>query len=343
MHGGESSPILHLIEMIFGRDDGDYDAVLNELITGSDERAHAVAINLRHDCRVSPERQKTFDGFVNRPISTGSVMDGLKEYKRERITKQRQPDFVVEELTGENIVCGGSGPVRLNPYIELVQILDLTGIYEVLLWAKTRYPLYPALADFRDAGGEAASAAWWESKRTGRRPNEFDVYIETTLEALGDYSFSIQYQPTWVTTWAAFRRFQNADADRWMEFVGVPLGSVPRWLALLKYRAKIAGTLACPTQLDAGYFEYFFPTPGRDVTGLPFRSGHAMHIGSTRSLPLLPEYIHCQVRYDESSFVACKRTTAVSKPAVENCRSRHHGAMAARYGKLIQSWMPEFW
>ena len=39
-------------------------------------------------------------------------------------------------------------------------------------------------------------------------------------------------QPTWATTWEAFRHLQDQDADSWMDFLGVPLSTVPRWLML---------------------------------------------------------------------------------------------------------------
>jgi hypothetical protein len=264
----------------------------------------------------------------------------LKKYKRERVQVQLAPDFAIEGRNADNIVSGGSGPTLINPYIDLVNILDLTGLYKVLQWAK---PRYEALAGFWDVGGEAGCADWWGSVRKGRRSDKIDIYIETALQALGDYAYASQYQPVWATTWAAFERVRHSEADSWMELLGVPLGAVPRWLAVLRYKARRAGTMACPTQLDSGWFGCFFPTPLRRANGLPLESGHPMHIGLASSSPLPPEFIHCQIKYDKHDFVACKPTSTISAPKLEDYRPRHHGAMVAEYGAVINAWMPSSW
>ena len=105
--------------MIFGRPESDYDAILGKWISGSDDTTHAVGINLRFDSRVSDARKDSFDGFVERPRSADTVIDGLKRYKRERIQLQLSPDFVVDERNRENIIAGGSARTVLNRMFSL--------------------------------------------------------------------------------------------------------------------------------------------------------------------------------------------------------------------------------
>jgi hypothetical protein len=326
--------------MFFGRNSNspEYDPIVEEWINGSDEVFRSIGINLCHDMRVSPDRSRLLDHHFDFPRTSNTLMNGIKRYKQRRVLMQREPDFVVEELNFDNFVSGRSdGTSEIDPDIWVVRVFDLNGLSVFLQWAKYRYDEF---ASFPQTGLDSDVSAWWSSTVGMLPANELDELIAVMLEALGDYGAALEYQPAWVTTWAAMEPHLDLGADRWAHAVGVQPASPERWLILLKYRARRAGRMAVPTQLDSGWYHYFFPTPPT------FPAGHPMDI-SADPAGLIPEYIHCQITYTKEDYVEAGRrlaSTAGQRPVdFPECRTRHHKLLGRIHGTAVSAWMPKEW
>jgi|SRR5580658_170478 hypothetical protein len=329
--------------MLFGRDSNapEYDSVLDEWINGSDASFRSIGINLRHDARVSPARAELLDVLFGHPRDGNSLMNGIKRYKEKRVQGQYKPDFVRADLNEDNFVrglSGGSGD--MDGDVWLVRVLDLNGLWEFLEWAKYQYPEFASFPQSRP-DFDADVSGWWRSTFESLPPDDIDKLIGVMLDALAKYGSALQYQPVWVTTWAAMQPHLDRGPDRWAHAVGVQPRSAERWLLMLKYRARRAGRMAAPQQLDSGWYQYFFPTPPI------FPHGHPMDLAPVGAGPLAPEYIHCQISYNKADYLAAGRryaaTTGEPVLAAPECRSRHHEMLAGIREAVVAAWMPKAW
>lgn len=130
--------------------------------------------------------------------------------------------------------------------------------------------------------------------------------------------------------------------ERWVSALGVYKPVHPRWFLLLKYTVREAGTVARPTQLDAGWGAYHFPSPPR--APLPL-GGHPMDLRlSPPATSVLPEFVHKQIRHtlrhwsDGGRHIG--RTSAPSGGTLVAVRLTHHELLTRVYGPSVVVGMP---
>jgi hypothetical protein len=105
------------------------------------------------------------------------------------------------------------------------------------------------------------------------------------------------------------------------------------WYIALTYTVAEAGTIARPTQLDGGWYEYHFPSPKE--APLEF-GGHLMDLRLPPvAIALLPEYIHKQIEHPSKHWHDTGRllgqTSASHGSALFEMRRAHQKLLASTY------------
>lgn len=335
---------------VFGRyfpDPHPYEEAL-ALMHAKTVEERAVAVNLRYDHRVSEERERAFDAFVRHPCTDYDLRRALKAYFEKKVRERRLPHYVYSDLNYNNLLNGQPGVrPQIKPDTRLVRVLDLNGLKGVFLWAQNEkkyrgawgrtFDRFPT-----DIGNDAAVMDFLDEKMESRSAEGF---VKTVLDVLSAHrSEKKPYQPVWVTTWMAFKDYVAEGPDRWHQVLGMHKPT-PCWLVLLRYTVREAGTIARPTQLDGGWYQFHFPSPPRDA---PLSvGGHPMDLRtSPPSSSLLPEYVHKQTRHRPEHWtdLAPKhknygRTTAPASPALADQRQTHHRLLIQTYGAGVRTWM----
>jgi len=336
---------------VFGRnlpDPHPYDVAISSMLSKTvGERA--MAINLMSDYRVSAERERAFDSYVRRPCTDFLLRSALKDYFETQVRPRKRPDYVYNYLNGNNILNGYAyaRPI-IKPDVQLVRVLDLNGLKHVFQWAQTEgRRSYPARwgSTFdtfpRDVANDRAVMDFLD-RRMGRRT--VGDFVRTVLDVLSVHSTLEKkpFQPTWATTWTAFREHITGGANRWLEVIGISK-RIPCWLILLKYTVREAGTVVRPTQLDGGWYQFHFPSPPRALLS---RGGHPMDLRtSPRAVKLLPEYIHKQIHHPIEHWTNITpdsnygRSSALVSTSLSKQRQAHYGLLASTYGSSILRWM----
>lgn len=340
-----------------------YDDALNAMRAAGEGEA-AVAVNLMYDCRVSPAREAAFDALVSTPPTADSLQVALTHYQLTNVQKRKLPHYVYEALNAGNLLNGRVGVLpAVKSSVQLVRVLDLNGLWKVFQWAQTegefKYPgrwgktfdtfptSYSPLAE--GGGGEDEDKdplmKYLKWKMEGRSVEDFVVNVLDLLDVFGRGEKN-PFQPTWATTWAAFEPYAAEGPDRWHQVLGMDKpGS--RWLVLLKYTVQEAGTVARPTQLDAGWYDSHFPSPPDCPRS---EGGHPMDLSASPDIldrPLLPEYVHKQIHHLPGHWTSLApqyknygRTTARPLPPLPAQRLAHHERLQRRYGRAsVCGWM----
>jgi hypothetical protein len=308
-----------------------------------------MAINLMCDHRVTMERERVFDSYVRRPCTDFSLRRALKDYYETRVRPRKLPEYVHNDVNGINILNGRARarPI-IKPDLRLVRVLDLNGLKHIFQWAQTegrrKYPTrWGTTFDTfpRDVANDGAVMDFLDRRMGGRT---FGDFVATVLDMLNVHSTIEKkpFQPTWATTWAAFEGHVAAGADRWLEVLGVNKRR-PCWLILLRYTVREAGTIARPTQLDGGWYQFHFPSP---PSAMLSGGGHPMDLRtSPRATNLFPEYIHKQIHHPPEHWTAIApdlnygRTSALLSSPLSRQRQTHHALLVYTYGSDVLQWM----
>lgn len=325
-----------------------YDDALTSMHSKTIEE-RAVAINLMCDHRVSGERERAFDAFVKHPCTDFGLQRALKAYFEKMVHVRKRPHYVYSGVNANNLLNGQPGVHPLiKPDTRLVRALDLNRLKPVFLWAQIegekKYPgrwgrtfdRFP-----RDIANDDAVMKFLSEKMESRAVEDF---IKMVLDVMSIHRLENNpYQPVWATTWAAFKDYVSDGPDRWHQVLGMDKPK-PCWLVLLRYTVREAGTIARPTQLDGGWYQFHFPSP----PDAPLSAGgHPMDLRtSPPSNSLLPEYVHKQIRHPPEHWTALApkytnygRTTTPASPSLDDQRKTHHRLLTHIYGTGVHSWM----
>jgi hypothetical protein len=298
-----------------------------------------MARNIMHDHRVSVEREKAFDSHTNRPRTDSDLRDAIIRYKEVYIRTSADPQFLDAGVNGLNLVSGASGGRQIiHKDAKLVRVLDLNGLTPVFQWAKrkghatfTSFPTRPS----------GYNVGRWLDRMIRQLPRE--QFVQACLDAMNDYSLHLPFHPTWAAAWQKFKPFAQQGSDRWLQVMGMPRPSGGRWLILLCYTVRSAGTVARPTQLDVGWVPQHFPSPPQARLR---RGGHPIDL-NTAGLPaeLLSEFIHQQINHSMKHWrdagEMLERTSAPTSEDLNVQRINHHRHLASRYGQDVFYWMPK--
>lgn len=344
-----------------------YRRALADLLSSPNPAHRAVAINLERDHRVSEEREEAFRSFLGDPGDAEALRYGLVDYHSEEINGTHSPAFLGEE-NENNFVSGfGASGGLIDPDQELATVLDLTGLAtHVYARARDEWRM-PAFADlpvdFSSRGPDLP--AWLDSKLEGQPAASVQAFVAASLEAIGRAMGDRPHQPSWATLWRDFELLARDQPVRWLETLGVSKPVAPRWLIVLRYRVREAGTLVRPTQLDAGEYFGHFPSPPEAALEL---GGHPMDLGwpgSASSSPepkpvdeggvglivparaadrLPPEYVHQQIRHTVDHWIEggrlCARLGVPTSTGLEAQRGAHRDRLRNIYSRQVLDWMP---
>lgn len=316
------------------------------LAGSSDVSERAVAINLACDHRVSVEREQKFVTFAGSIASTRDLRDAIVDYHTECVQTRDRPDYVYSRLNGGNLIRtrGVTRDGTVNGDRMLIRLLDLNGLGMVYRWGAAskarRAPWFRYLAGRGTSLVSPAQIEAWLDAQLARRSTVNVAFIHAILALLTEYGVAYPFQPVWVSTRDDFTPHLTGGPDSWAQVFGVRKGT-GRWLILLAYRARDAGTIARPTQLDGGWYDAHYPSPPNAPLGI---GGHPMHLGSSVSATLIPEYIHRQIRvlpqYWDGVGRLVGKTVSSAPVNLEVQRLRHHTRLAVTYGSGVAAWMP---
>lgn len=324
------------MSLVFGRSGAGhrYDAALRDLYASGLE-ASALAANLRYDHRVTAAREAAFDKFVPTAPTSRCLQQSIVDYFENRVRTLPTPDFVRFAENGANIVTRvDSSPPKIHHDVELVRVLDLTGLHPVFRWAKQQR--MGMFWDFPDDDRERQS--WLDRVLLGKRSSDQEPFMRAVLDAMAARRRAAPFQPTWATMWDEFREYVDSEPARWLELVGMNRAVRGRWITLLRYRVREVGTLARPTQLDAGDYVYHFPSPPGVYCG------HPMNLAVDETgITILPEFVHQQIDHPIEHWLAAfgiVKTTRATRSDLVNQRSAHHRGLLRKHGDPILQWMP---
>lgn len=363
---------------VFGRSSSEphpYDTAVDVWLNSDAAGLRSIARNIMYDCRVSEKRERVFHRLGGRPSDAAELEEAIVNYFYENVRGTKNPHFLSKDMNAGNIVKGiPSGNVLLsrlqyiiekmrgllshkprpgteasdvyrpfvffNPELRftndsyLARVIDLNGLGRTFLWAKDE-----GIREFETFEGVESTDKWLKRK-VGHSKEQNRAFIAATLKAINRHAEVSPFNPSWATLWTEFKPYAGAAADRWLELLGIHKTEFPRWLIVLKYRVSEARRIVCPTQLDAGWSPFFFPSPLRAPLNHPMKLRPAAGTD-----PLLTELIHKQIEHkiehwDEAGGL-CKDTSGVTPQDLPRQRTAHYQLLINHYGaERIRKWMP---
>ncbi len=149
--------------------------------------------------------------------------------------------------------------------------------------------------------------------------------------------------PVWAADAQQFDQVASG-AETWLAAVGLPLPPKADCILQFRYPVSAVPVLARPTQLEAGWFAYHFPSP---PCALPEDGGYTLNLIASRlSAPavLVNEFIHEQIdlgpRYFHAYGIAGPLDPKKQEAEIPERRLSHHRILRERYSDSeINSWM----
>lgn len=294
---------------IFGRETQEPHAALGiaaaELSRAGNEPSHRMlAWNLLHDDRVSEQRAAEFFRLTGFPSKPDQVIPALNKYSDHLDAAAPEATYLAPS-NANNII-----PKSWRPKFALAHVLNLSKV----LWS-IPHQTPEGVAKTKDR----------LLSITDRKP---------VLEDLLHQAFELQCnRPTWAADWSRLSKYSDFVApDHWNRAVGV-------WRfresiqIVLRYEPSRVTQFVRPTQLDAGAYQFHFPSPaGRS----PKRGGVAMLLQDLetpprRRLPLVPEYLHAPIRFSFDDWLKAEELLA----AVDDGPSPETIAFRRRHWELL--------
>jgi hypothetical protein len=223
----------------------------------------------------------------------------------------------------------------LQPGLSLVRLLNLTGLERVY----RNYAL-PASEEFHGLVNPTVDFTVWLRDKCQAGDAELEQFITATLSMLNTDRKKHAYQPVWATLWDEFKPYLDhpEGATRWRQALGLKPDSRPCWYAVLKYKVGEVGSLFRPSQLDADWSGYHFPSPA----GVPvWRGGFPMDCRGESDRPL-SEYVHQQIDHRLDHWTLAGRRVKLglmNDPlGFQALRRRHHDLLVNHFGEAARQW-----
>jgi hypothetical protein len=255
-------------------------------------------------------------------------------------------------LNGKNVIEHATAERDgMNPGIDLVRVLDLSGLDLIYAWAQSdRSGRYSFLADhvldnrfplLLDDGLQNADGS-------PKEPREQGKFIESLFQMVNEYRRGVDletgrsgrarpFHPSWVSLWGSLNPAEKP--ERWLETLGIAKSS-GRWLALMRYNMDDGISLWRPSVLDSAPSGYFFPSPT-----WPLKDHGGATLNFYRDADgLTPEFIHVQQDMTYESWLnagsVCKKTSRVVDCELPLTRADHRTRLSAP-GIDDSEWMKE--
>lgn len=303
-----------------------------------------------HDWRVSPAREAKLNESCHGILTAEELEMLLTEYHEKSV--RREAHFLEESVNADNILTGRSdGAGEVPGEFFLARLLDLTGLHRIFKTESENgrpgfedYPRY-AILDSDDA-----VKTWFDQRldpASGGSDSAATDFVGLVLEVLNQrMDERLPFHPTWVAPWLDFSAVINERATRWMEVFGLGRTAQPgRWVIILRYSVREAGTLVRPTMLDGGWYAWHFPSPPPNLA--PEERGGYCEDLRTSPFParLTREFIHQQAKHSIRHFTTAGclrgRTALPIGGLLPDQRHNHHRLLVRAYGGGIRVWMPE--
>ena len=329
---------------IFGRflNSHPLDSALADWENSSEVDKQAMAWNLRADHRVSESREKAFlIRHFHNPPNAHDLRRALDRHRKDVIGPAKLPEYVFAKLNKNNLVTGHHEAKNLiNKDVELVNILDLNGLFKPFKWYRSEKLKRYLEIDYSAVLKQSRFDTWLNKKLYRQPVNTTENFVELCLEVLASYRDRCgPYQPTWASTWKDFEDLKDEGADCWVQKFGMAKWT-PRWQVALRYSVAEAGTLVRPTQIDCGYYAYHFSSPPQATLS---RGGHPMSLCSSIAPKLVPEYIHKQIHHTLGHWIKGGRLIGQTQSFPEDLmklRTSHYDLCEREYGRQLKRWMP---
>ncbi|MSV28119.1 MAG: hypothetical protein EXQ52_05170 [Bryobacterales bacterium] len=319
-----------------------YRPALTDLSNDRSSENRAVAFNLMADHRVSPDREAEFHARAGSSPTKTSLKDAVGDYFQSEVRDSSNPAFLRTE-NENNFVPQWTSPARrgLHPGFELARIINLNGLEKVYIRNRDRLwkelpppPGKPVPVNYDEFLDQQCRA----DEKTKER------FIEVLFEILDTDRVGNPYEPAWAMAWEDFAPHSKKGANIWWKLAGIKLDRFPVWLAAVKLRAYEAGELFRPTQLDAGWNGFHFPSPPNIVVD---SGGHPVDL--RRRDPyreVVSEYIFQQSRLESGHWVAAgkllEEATGKDPGNFRAQRRAHHDVLSRKHGHgAIRRWMPK--
>ena len=342
---------------IFDLDKPEFGVYENALKTAevspSDNDLRAIAINLRHDHRVSEAREQEFREYFER--SGDDLQIALSDYFYEKVYKSNNPNFCepcIADFSGgsckslagfdENMQLASvltfhklRDRIRSLDSISIVSDLWDTGLVE----ARNDSVKFSKWLDehLLDSSGVMKDPQSAEVKKF--IADFFEIANCNLKDAAGNYDEYTRIKPFWATDWSKFDPYTKYETDRWNQVVGV-WREYSTWQIIITYPASAVDILYRPTQLDGGFYPQHFPPP-REIGSA--EGGYTMDWG-TPDVVLLPEFIHGQIElkyeYWESAGYRIGKTGLLVCD-LPRSRSDHYEKLKGSFDEhALKNWMP---
>jgi hypothetical protein len=284
-----------------------------------------------HDERIGPKREAELDTYHNKGVSSyprtcADLRTSAKDFFAKRIRFTRDPDYVKKVLNLRNFarIATGLHPGGLNPSLSLVRVIDLSGLTLVYTWAEDHRiaPFSDYRAEVRAAGG---LASYLGEKLDRGRAAALD-FVSAVLNAIDLKRRVDPFGPVWAVRWRDFEPYVADTAERWLQLLGMKnlhTDALPRWLIALKYPLASVAPLVRPTQIEADWFPFHFPS----IANRPSeQGGHPMDLAMPSPDTVLhSEFIHQQVHHDRNQLLTEPRPTTSATPGnLNQQREAHH-------------------
>jgi hypothetical protein len=327
------------------------------------DEARVVLLNLAHDHRIGAHRKTELDKIL--PFFAARVAPLIPEpheipnriqqvvrrYYRNRVAHSTTPDYSAPSLNAHNFVpvAKPGTPAGLHPETMLVHVIDLTkyvkafqqagfsGVpgtgatpHDVVTWLARNVPRFPALTV------------------PGRSSAEVDDFVDRLLSMIFDYDRATRQPPTWVALWERFKTHLANGPNAWLQVLGMAdsYRGGPRYPLVLVYELSSTGTLIRPTQLDAEFNSFHFPSP---LTAPLTEGGFAMDRCPVPGFrEPLSEFIHEPRRPSASDWVRGGSLAGPTSPmpgstlALVGARRRHYERLKLKYPATSIDWMRDF-
>ena len=318
-----------------------YHKALAELLNSSatDSGDRAVACNLRHDRRIGPARERLLDlhrsvGVDAHPRTGLAVKDSVRDYFLKRIRGSFTPDFILPEFNKDNFreIATASNPDGMNGGIELARVVDLTELGTVYLWAEES-----GIAAFQGYEAESRSnrLKGWLRRFLREEADAVPMILAVVYRRLK----RIPYEPAWVTYWDDFGPYVSDTAERWLELIGKENRhtlETPHCLVLLRYCVRDTGTMFRPTQLDAGWLQFHFPSAEDSI------SGYTMDLAAPpEDTEPFSEFIHQQIAHSSHWTGEIKWTSRDGGLNLREQRAAHYRRLRRFDPGIASGWIEE--
>ena len=322
----------------------------------SDESRVAL-LNLAHDGRISPQRRADLDKYL--PVAApanpalppevseavGRIQDAVRRYYNSRVAVPVAPSYCSPKANGGNFVpvAGLGRALGSHPDTLLVHVVDLmkhldafqqAGLPGVpgsrplaIGWLKKNVPMFP------------------ERTVPGRSAAEVDDFVDQALDVIFRYEAATRPPPTWVALFRQFMPHASRGPNAWLQVMGMrdSYNGQSRYPLVLVYKLRDVGTLIRPTQLEAGFDAFHFPSPPPAPVS---EGGFAMDRSpSSGQQPPLSEFLHeprpCSAEDWRLGGRLAGPTVLADAGGIElsEARRRHYGRLKLKYQATSTDWL----